>query len=238
MTSAMRLLIITADDFGITSGINRGVIEAHRDGVLTSTSLMVDRPACQEAAELARAWPNLSVGLHLELRPNDFGRIPKEVDRQLGRFLDLIGCAPTHVDSHHDVHYDPRILPHVLERVAQVGAPVRGSSAARPFSKFYGQWGGQTHLEQISVANLLHMLDANVGQGVTELNCHPGYVEPGFPSSYNVEREEEVRTLCDNRVRRGILDRGIGLIGFRDLPALAAAPEGDRGIGTPGVWMS
>jgi chitin disaccharide deacetylase len=217
----MKWLIVTGDDFGITSGINRGVVEAHRDGILTSTSLMVDRPACQEAAALGRAYATLSVGLHLELNPDDPERIPAELDRQLTRFQELVGADPTHADSHHDVHYDRRILPHVLAWSARTGVPVRGYSRARHLSKFYGQWGGETHLEQIGVEGFLRLLDTETGDGVTELNCHPGYIEPGFPSSYAAEREEELRTLCDNRVHQAILEREIRLIGFRDLSALA-----------------
>jgi len=55
MTSAARVLIVTADDFGISRGVNRGIVEAHREGILTSTSLMVSRPAAVEAAVLGRA---------------------------------------------------------------------------------------------------------------------------------------------------------------------------------------
>src|SRR5206468_12980810 len=162
-------------------------------------------------------------------------------ERQYGRFVELAGSAPTHVDSHHAVHYDPRVRPLILAWAERIGVHVRGCSRARHFSKFYGQWGGETHLEQIGVESLLQMLDAEVGEGVTELNCHPGYVEPGFPSSYAVEREEELRTLCDGRVRQAILEKDIRLIGFRDLPALAArlsAAEHDRGVGAPGVTTS
>jgi predicted glycoside hydrolase/deacetylase ChbG (UPF0249 family) len=236
MKVPMRWLIVTADDFGITSGINRGIIQAHREGILTSTSLMVDRSACEEAGALARACRTLSVGIHLELDPNDAGSVPAELDRQFERFLDVVGIAPTHADSHHDVHYDSRVLPHVLAWAERIGLPVRGHSRARHFSKFYGQWAAETHLEQIGVESLLRMLDAEVREGVTELNCHPGYVEPGFPSSYAVEREEELRTLCDARVKQAIVEKEIFLIGFRDFPALAtAASTTDRGIGAPGV---
>jgi len=218
----MKWLIVTGDDFGITSGINRGIVQAHREGILTSTSLMVDRPACEEAATLGRACATLSVGLHLELNPDDPAGIPAELARQLARFVELVGAAPTHADSHHDVHYDRRVLPHALAWSARTGVPLRGCSRARHFPKFYGQWGGETHLEQIGVAGLLRLLDTEIGEGVTELNCHPGYVEAGFPSSYAAEREEELRTLCDERVRQAILEREIRLIGFRELPALAA----------------
>src|SRR6058998_2710061 len=137
----MRWLIVTGDDFGITSGINRGILQAHREGILTSTSLMVDRPACEEAATLARTCAALSVGLHLELNPDDAERIPAELERQLTRFHELVGAAPTHADSHHDVHYDPRILGHVLAWSARTRVPVRGCSIARHFPTFYGQWG-------------------------------------------------------------------------------------------------
>jgi len=217
----VRLLIVTADDFGLSHGVNRGIVEAHREGILTSTSLMVHRPAAEQAAALARESPALSVGLHLELDPAA-ADVPTELDRQLGRFTDLVGAPPTHVDSHHDVHKNPRVLPHVQAWAERIGVPVRGGSRVRHLSKFYGQWGGETHLEQISVEGLLRLLDAELGPGVTELTCHAGYVDEGLTSSYTVEREAELRTLCDPRVRPALAERGVRLVGFRDLPALAA----------------
>lgn len=215
----MRWLIVTADDFGITPGINRGIVQAHREGVLTSTSLMVDRGAAGEAARLAHECPSLSVGLHLELDAVEPERIPDELDRQLARFQELVGVAPTHADSHHDIHRRPDVIPQVLAWARRAALWVRGYSPVRQMPKFYGQWGGETHPEQISVAGFARLLDQEVGDGVTELTCHPGYVEPGFPSSYAVERELELRTLCDRRTRAVIADREVHLIGFRDLAA-------------------
>ena len=60
-----RRLIVNADDFGRSSSINQAVIRAHREGVLTTTSLMVNEPACADAVDLARQNPRLGVGLHL-----------------------------------------------------------------------------------------------------------------------------------------------------------------------------
>ncbi len=65
--SGARRLIVSADDFGMSPGVNAGVIRAHREGVLTDASLMVNGAAAAEAIELARAAPTLSVGLHLVL---------------------------------------------------------------------------------------------------------------------------------------------------------------------------
>jgi predicted glycoside hydrolase/deacetylase ChbG (UPF0249 family) len=217
----MKWLIVTADDFGMSAGINRGIVEAHREGILTSTSLLVDRPASEEATALGRACPTLSIGLHLELSPNAAERIAAEVDAQLTRFIALVGGPPTHVDSHHDSHRDPRVLPHLLTWARDTGVPVRGYCGVRHLAQFYGQWGGETHVEQIAVGGLLRLLDDHVREGVTELTCHPGYAEPGLGSSYAAEREVEVRTLCDPRVRQAIHEKGIRLIGFADLSALA-----------------
>ena len=215
----MKWLIVTGDDFGLHRGVTRGIIQAHRDGILTSASLMVNRPACQDAVALARECPALSLGLHLELDPDDTGDVPAAVARQIARFAELVGAPPTHIDSHHDVHRDPRVLPYVLAWSERTGVPVRGYAGVRHLSKFYGRWGGEPHLEQIGVPGLLRLLRTEVGEGMTELTCHPGYVEPGFSSSYAAEREVELQTLCDRRVRHAIWDMTIRLIGFRDLPS-------------------
>ena len=219
----MKWLIINGDDFGASRGINRGIIQAHHDGVLTSASLLVNRPASIEAAALARQHPGLSLGLHLELDAGDPDEVAVQCERQMAQFRELTGERPTHVDSHHNVHRDPHVLPHVLALAQRAGAPVRGHSRVRHLGRFYGRWGGATHPELIGVEGLLRLLDAEVREGVTELSCHPGYVEPEFRSSYVAERELELRTLCDPRVRQAIRDRGIRLMGFRDLPARAPA---------------
>jgi hopanoid biosynthesis associated protein HpnK len=62
-----RRLIVNADDFGRSASINQAVIRAHREGILTTTSLMVNEPAVEEAVALARENPTLGVGLHLTL---------------------------------------------------------------------------------------------------------------------------------------------------------------------------
>lgn len=60
-------LIVNADDFGLTSGVNRAVEEAHRSGILTSTTVLVGFDAAAESAEVARRCPALGFGLHVNL---------------------------------------------------------------------------------------------------------------------------------------------------------------------------
>lgn len=63
----MKELIVNADDFGFTRGVNEGIVRAHRDGILTSATLMATGPAFEDAVERARASPALGVGCHLVL---------------------------------------------------------------------------------------------------------------------------------------------------------------------------
>jgi predicted glycoside hydrolase/deacetylase ChbG (UPF0249 family) len=218
----VRYLIVNGDDFGLSLGVARGILVAHQHGILTSTSLMVHRPAAAAAAALAREAPALSVGLHLELEGPAAADPRAALEQQLRRFEQLMGRPPTHLDSHHDAHRDPRVLPHVLERGGRLGIPVRSHSPVACFSKFYGEWGGESHPEQVGVETLLRMLETTVPRGITELVCHPGYVDPDLDSSYRAVRETEVATLCDLRVRDALDRGGVRLIGFRDVPGLLA----------------
>jgi predicted glycoside hydrolase/deacetylase ChbG (UPF0249 family) len=226
----MKYLIVNGDDFGASRGINRGIVEAHRRGILTSTSLMVDTPWSEEAALLSRTVPHLSVGLHIHLTTQakyptsspDDDDCRAELSRQLSRFQELMGRSPTHLDSHHNIHRQPRLLPHFLDLARQYGLPLREHCPVRYFSKFYGQWGGETHLKQISVESLVRMLEIEVQEGITELSCHPGYVDTDFSSRYSAERETEVRTLCDPIIRQVLAEESIQLVSFRDLVDLLA----------------
>lgn len=63
----MRRLIINADDFGLTSGVNRAILEAHQNGVVTSATLMANGSACDDAVQLSASAPRLSIGCHVVL---------------------------------------------------------------------------------------------------------------------------------------------------------------------------
>jgi len=225
----MKYLIVNADDFGASHGINRGILEAHQRGILTSTSLLVNTAWSGEAAEMSRTAPELSVGLHADLRnelketPADPGRrLHDALAKQFSRFEELMGRPPTHLDSHHNLHRDAKALPAFHDLAAQHGLPLREHSPVRYFSKFYGQWGGKTHFEQISVESLTRMLEKEIEEGITELSCHPGYVEADYVSGYSVEREAELGALCDPVVVEALAAQSIQLVSYHDLSTLLA----------------
>src|SRR5262245_10680806 len=220
----VRYLIVNGDDLGASDGVNQGIVEAHRRGILTSASLMVNAPASRAAALLCRSVPDLSVGLHVDAA-HALGRrtatatawLRDLIESQVDRFHRLMSRLPTHIDSHHDVHRDPRITVSFLQVARRLDLPLRFCSPVSSYTRFYGQWAGVSHFEQIGHESLARILETEIADGVNELVCHPGYAGPDLASSYKAEREVELKTLCDP-VIRGVLDaQAITLISYHDL---------------------
>jgi predicted glycoside hydrolase/deacetylase ChbG (UPF0249 family) len=231
---ASRYLIVNADDFGQGPGVNRGIIEAHERGIVTSTSLMVRWPAATEAASLARAHPSLSIGLHVDLGEwaytgdrwvlvytvvavDDRAAVEEEVVRQLATFRSLVGRDPTHLDSHQHVHCEEPARSILIGIAKRLHVPLRHHSArVRYCGSFYGQSGkGEPLPERISVEGLLETL-AGLPPSFTELGCHPGVGEE-LMTMYSSQRAQEMRTLCDPRVRAALKSEGIELRSFTAL---------------------
>lgn len=233
---AARALIVNADDFGQSPGINRGVIAAHERGIVTSASLMVRWPDAAAAAAYARGRPDLSLGLHVDLvewafrdewvpvyqviSTDDASAVAQEVARQLAAFIALVGRPPTHLDSHQHVHRSEPVRSILATCAGELGVPLRQHAAALRYAgDFYGQTGtGFPYHEAIEVDALVRVIEG-LPPGVTELGCHPGLGmgADGLDTMYRFEREREVAVLCDPRVRAAIVAAGIRLCSFRDL---------------------
>ena len=89
----MRRLIVNADDFGLTPGINRAIIEAHTRGIVTSATLMANMPAFDEAVRLAKAHPTLGVGLHFNLTQGRPIVAPEQVPSLLNERGEFLGTS-------------------------------------------------------------------------------------------------------------------------------------------------
>jgi predicted glycoside hydrolase/deacetylase ChbG (UPF0249 family) len=130
-------LIVNADDFGWSPDVNDGIVHAHRNGILTATTMMAGAAAFDHAAALARDVPTLDIGCHLTLlqttsvltgrplppalpdllRAIAFGRLDvyEELAAQVRKIV-AAGIAPTHLDTHKHTH----ILPVVASAVARI----------------------------------------------------------------------------------------------------------------------
>ena len=235
MNDTVRYLIVNADDFGQSPGVNRGIITAHEQGIVTSASMMVRWPAALHAASYAREHRGLSVGLHIDLGEwiyhdanwaclyevaplDDAVALREAVQAQMRMFIDLLGRDPTHLDSHQHVHRDEPLRSIVVDIAQQIGVPIRHfHDRIRYCGVFYGQTGkGEPYPIGISMDHLLATLNS-LEPGITELGCHPG-VGGDVESMYCHERAEEVNTLCNPQVRQALEEMQIELCGFQSLP--------------------
>jgi len=138
--TSRRQLIVNADDFGFTHDVNEGIVEAHRDGILTATTLMANGAAFDDAVRLGLECPALDVGCHLVLvqgksmlpphrplpsslselvRSLALGRISvyDELAAQVRRIV-AAGIRPTHLDTHKHTHLLPPVM-RVLARLSR-----------------------------------------------------------------------------------------------------------------------
>ncbi|HKP17022.1 MAG TPA: ChbG/HpnK family deacetylase [Gaiellaceae bacterium] len=223
-----RILVVNADDFGRSAGVNRGVIEAHERGIVTSASLMVRYPPAAGAAEYARGRPQLGVGLHVDLGEwayedgewhavyelDDTGA---EVQRQLERFRDLLDADPTHLDSHQHAHRDEPGRSVLRALAGELGVPLRHVTPGVSYcGGFYGQTDeGEALPENISVEALSELL-RGLSPGATELCCHPASTID-FETAYGEPRLLELEALCAPSLRALIDAEGIELRSFRDV---------------------
>jgi chitin disaccharide deacetylase len=140
----VRQLVVNADDFGFTRDVNQGISEAHRNGILTATTLMSNGPAFDDAVRLARENPTLDIGVHLVLVgqppfPTTVAQLTRavllkkiqvyeELSSQVRKILDA-GLNPTHLDTHKHTH----LLPPVLDAVARISEEFKIRWVRRPF---------------------------------------------------------------------------------------------------------
>ena len=150
----MSLLIINADDFGYSPGINLGIAAAHQNGMLTSTTMMANMPGFDHGVELAKQNPDLGIGVHLTLtcgKPllsdvtslmenNAFRKISfyekdfsidteelyREWEAQIKKII-AAGIQPTHLDSHHHVNRISPMKEVFVELAQKYKLPVRNN---------------------------------------------------------------------------------------------------------------
>ncbi|MCG0238049.1 MAG: ChbG/HpnK family deacetylase [Firmicutes bacterium] len=268
-----RRLIVNADDFGLSPAVSEGILKAHREGIVTSTTFMVNWPWSRECAALLAGAPRLGVGLHLNLTsgppvlppaavPSLVGRDgrfvkslwrlryrvrPEEVRReweaQIRRFVEYVGRLPTHLDSHHHVHGLPHLAGIVADLAVRYGIPairiLRPGDLPRPgVLDWPRHWLYRRYLAASSQIlarsglrspNRLWLADFDRSRllgwireappGVTELVCHPGYVDATLRrlSGRIAPRQQELDDLTAPEVRQAVAEAGVELCHYGDL---------------------
>lgn len=187
----MRRLIVNADDFGFTRGVNAGIVEACRSGILRSTTLMANGAAFEDAVERACQTPQLDVGCHLVLiggravappyallprstkqllwrlaRGLSAGAVEQEFAAQIEKIL-AAGLRPTHLDTHKHTHLAPPVLEAVLRVAGRYGIPwIR-----RPFDVPLPAVQGQAPLRRRAINRALRPLQQRFGRRLAANGC-------------------------------------------------------------------
>ena len=223
----MKYLIVNADDLGYSQGVNEGIIYAHENGIVTSTSLMVYGKAANQAVTLTRKYTKLGLGLHFQIGKEDqdiltrqltktlaitaIENTKKEFNKQIELFTKMIGKLPDHIDGHYHVHKLPLIFPFIRQFARKNNIPLRddGIKCIKTFFDFRGE-------SKISVEALTKIL-RELPEGTSELMCHPAKYTSDLNSSYKRQREVEFASLTSNKVRQAIKELGIKLINWSEV---------------------
>lgn len=239
--SDRRRLIVNADDLGLSPGVNRGILMAHKQGIVTSASMMVRTPAALEAANLARHTASLDVGLHVDVGewrfidgdwrpvyervpPGDIDALRKEVEDQVAHFQNLVGHVPTHLDSHQHAHLREPLRGIMIAQARSLGVPLRHlSPGIRYLGDFYGQDDKGVAVPGRLQAGHLATLISRLPAGLTELCCHPAaWID--FEAGYANERVDELKALCSEAVALAVEAGHIQLVGFGEVARGATVP--------------
>lgn len=235
----IKRLIVNADDFGMTSGVSRAIIEAYQKGIVTSTTVLAncDDKALEEAVELSKQNPDLGIGAHLVLTMREpilkdqptlvdsMGNFKFDIDNlesvdpevvylewkaQLDRLLHYFKL--THIDSHHHVHMHKVLQPIARRLSKEYKLPLRSEKDNFPFGIKVAL---DFYKENATVAYLKKVMQEE--KGLLEIMVHPGYAEDDFLqeiSSYNVEREKELEILCSDEIKEFIETEEIELVNY------------------------
>jgi len=234
----LKYLIPNADDFGFTRDVNEGIVLAHREGILTATTLMATGAAFDHAVDLARENPDLDVGVHIVLVGGEgfpptlprfllsLGRI--RIYDELARQVDKVvkaGIQPTHLDTHKHTH----LVPHVFDAMARVAQEFRIPWLRRRFGPFgwLGAHGCRTtdHFlgfemtGRYGTSELVRLI-RELPEGSTEFMCHPGFCTDELRAArtrLKESRRRELDALTSVEVRAAIEASGVKLVRYRDL---------------------
>lgn len=218
-------LIVNADDFGYSAGINYGIIESHLHGIVNSTTMMMNMSGTKHAVALAKQYPTLKVGVHLVLTCGkplldnvktlvdengnfkslhylmkhmdiDLDELEREWTAQMEAIYEA-GLTPNHFDSHHHVHGWNQLYPVVKRLSDKYNLPVRKPNHSLELPYYSDVFLDSFYGESIN-ETYFHTLKEKVKDGQTvEVMSHPGFVDQEVltGSSYNVLRAKETYIL-------------------------------------------
>lgn len=242
----MKKLIVNADDFGRTHGINLGILECFRNGIVTSATVMINMHFAQEAIQIA-IDNKIPLGLHLNITGGesyltgsnylfgDKGKVKdayknkgsfsvqdmkiiiKEYEAQIAEFLRLTKRMPTHLDHHHNLQDTSGYLDTYMNFIKKINLPTRTKH------KSVGVKAPDKIIDnfftdiELTKAHLLNLV-VNIPNGVSELITYPSLITGESLDSYTeVPRFKQVQLLTDPEIMQVIKKLDIKLMSYEGL---------------------
>ena len=235
-----KYLIVNADDFNLTRGTDRAILECHDRGIVSSTTVLVTLPFSAQTAQQLKSRPFLGKGIHLSLTLGTavnsktsfrltrdllkkIQKIPAEEARgeyeaQILKFRKILGELPSHMDTHHHIQTSPNIVTAVKRLSVKYRIPFRGCT-----HHLFEDLDPSNHWTREKFTRVIKKLPA----GISEIMVHPGYADRDLRaiSSFQNGREVERKILSDATLRSLLDQLNIKLISFRDLAYFSSLYE-------------
>jgi predicted glycoside hydrolase/deacetylase ChbG (UPF0249 family) len=200
----LRILVITADDYGYWPSYNDGILAAIEMGAIDCVSAMVEREYCDPEPLKASG---VEVGLHIEFEgrwgPRSGAPARTALQVQLDRFVDLFGRWPSFLNGHKHCHARPELATPVFQTAQQIGVPVRSVNPD------HRQWLRERGIDtpDLLIGRTRSNEEAEPPEikdpppGITEWMVHPGHPDPNSGSTYDLARQEDLNLLQRCMVR-------------------------------------
>ncbi|HBG5343688.1 TPA: chitin disaccharide deacetylase [Clostridioides difficile] len=243
----MTKIIINADDFGYCEAVNYGIISAHNNGIVRSTSMMANMPGVEHGVNLLKENKTLNCGVHMTLscgRPllsnlktivdkdgffirritdeiiekMDCDEIYRELCAQIDRVKGF-GIDISHLDSHHHIHTLVSLKPVIEKIVNKYNLPIRGGFEYNlEYSKIVPLI-DSFYKENVSEEYFIKNIDEIMKYDVVDIMSHPAFLDDYIlnSTSYAIDRTKEQKILTSKKVKEFLAKNGLVISSYRDI---------------------
>ncbi|KAF0817376.1 Cellobiose phosphotransferase system YdjC-like protein [Bacillus sp. ZZV12-4809] len=222
-------LIVNADDFGYSPGVNYGILHSFLNGIVNSATMMMNMDGTAQALIMAKQYPGLRTGVHLvltcgnpllsdcktltkkdgtfksqgDLEGISLDELEREWSAQIERFI-AAGLTPSHLDSHHHVHTREEFLPVVQSLSQKYGLPFRvnGDMPIKGVKSYTDRCLLDFYGDGIQEDYFSRLAERAEDGETVEVMVHPAFADHLLieGSSYNLQRIKELEILCSAKL--------------------------------------
>ncbi len=218
----MKKIIINADDFGMSKIFNKKIIELLNLGVVSSTSVLVNRNLASQKDQILelinlKENKNISIGLHFEHdEDNSYENILSDLENQYKLFMKLVGVRSDNLDKHKWIYTEEEAKA-IADFAKKENLIVRKSQSGKmdKFEKEIMMADRAFSVTDHTFEEVLDFLESIRKNEICELISHPGEFDPNCRSSLNKQREEDVKKLI--AINKKLSELGIKVVSSKCL---------------------